>query len=112
MAVYHGDDEVSTPLLRHSYPHFETHTAFRRFLTEKTPARLGELTAGIAGGQFQPTLLEPADAGCRHCDYAKVCDVRHHQRQETIETIDTEGIPAYVPPAARGLSPEDVVEVN
>ncbi|WP_144927902.1 PD-(D/E)XK nuclease family protein [Halorubrum salsamenti] len=112
MAVYHGDDEVSTPLLRHSYPHFETHTAFRRFLTEKTPARLGELTAGIAGGQFQPTLLEPADAGCRHCDYAQVCDVRHHQRQETIETIDTEGIPAYVPPAARGLSPGDVVEVN
>ncbi|WP_435075270.1 PD-(D/E)XK nuclease family protein [Halorubrum sp. HHNYT27] len=112
MAVYHGDDEVSTPLLRHSYPHFETHTAFRKFLTEETPARLGELTAGIAGGHFQPTLLEPGDAGCRHCDYAHVCDVRHHHRQTTIETIDTEGIPTYVPPAARGLSPEDVVEVN
>lgn len=112
MAVYYGDDEVSTPLLRRTYPHFETHAAFRRFLTEKTPARLGELTAGIADGHFQPTLLEPGEAGCRHCDYAQVCDVRHHHRQETIETIDAKGIPAYVPPAARGLSPEDVVEVN
>jgi ATP-dependent helicase/nuclease subunit B len=109
MAVYHGSDDVETPLLRQSYPYFETHRAFRQFIEETTPRRLGQLTNGIATGQFQPTVLDPSDAGCRFCDYAHVCDVRSHQRRELIETIDDENHPVYVPAKAREQSPEDVV---
>ncbi|WP_311172659.1 PD-(D/E)XK nuclease family protein [Halobellus ordinarius] len=112
MATWQGSDEVETPLLRHSYPHFETHEAFRTFVEETTTKRLGELAAGIEEGRFQPTVLDPSDAGCRYCDYAHVCDVRSHQRQETIQHIDNDGISAYVPPMARDVDAEDVVGVE
>jgi ATP-dependent helicase/nuclease subunit B len=112
MAVYHGSDDVNTPLLRHSYPYFETHDVFRRFIEETTPQRLGDLASGIAEGQFHPTILDPSDAGCRYCDYAHVCDVRSHQRKEVIEAIDDTGESAYVPLKARGHDLEDVVEVE
>lgn len=43
MAAYHDSDEVDTPLLRHSYPHLETHDAFR-----VSDARRGAVTrAGV-----------------------------------------------------------------
>lgn len=109
MAVYHRNDDVDTPLLRHSYPAFETHAGFRQFLEEITPRRLGELADGIKHGRFHPTVLDPADAGCRYCDYAHVCDVRPHQRHDVIEVIDKDDIGAYVPPKARGREIEDVV---
>jgi ATP-dependent helicase/nuclease subunit B len=112
MAVYHGSDDVDTPLLRHSYPYFETHEAFRRFIEETTPQRLGELASGITEGRFHPTVLDPSDAGCRYCDYAHVCDVRSHQRKEVIEAIDDTGTSAYVPLKARNHDLEDVVEVE
>ena len=112
MAVYHGSDDVDTPLLRHSYPYFETHEAFRRFIEEITPQRLGELASGIAEGQFHPTVLDPSDAGCRYCDYAHVCDVRSHQRKEVIEAIDDTGESVYVSLKARDHNLEDVVEVE
>ncbi|ELY62509.1 nuclease subunit B-like protein [Natronococcus jeotgali DSM 18795] len=112
MAVYHGSDDVDTPLLRHSYPYFETHQAFRRFIEETSPQRLGDLAAGIAEGRFHPTVLDPSDAGCRYCDYAHVCDVRSHQRKNVIEAIDDMGASAYVPLKARGHDLEDVVEVE
>jgi len=112
MAVYHGSDDVDTPLLRHSYPYFETHEAFRRFIEKTTPQRLGDLASGIEEGQFHPTVLDPSDAGCRYCDYAHVCDVRSHQRKEVIETIDDTGESAYVPLKARGHDLEDIVEVE
>jgi hypothetical protein len=41
-----------------------------------------------------------------------VAGVQPRHRQEASDTIEGTGVPAYVPPAARGLSPEDVVEVN
>jgi ATP-dependent helicase/nuclease subunit B len=110
--TYHGSDEVETPLLRHSYPHFETHDAFRRFIEETTPQRLGELASGITEGRFHPTVLDPSDAGCRYCDYAHVCDVRSHQRRDVIDAIDETGIPAYIPPKARDQDVEDVVEAE
>jgi len=112
MVQYHGTDpsEVDTPLLRHSYPHFETHSAFRAFLEETTPRRLGELAAGIERGLYHPTVLDPSDAGCRYCEYADVCDVRSHRRGETIEAIDAADVPAYVPATARGLAPGAVVD--
>jgi ATP-dependent helicase/nuclease subunit B len=112
MATWQGSDDVETPLLRYSYPHFETHEAFREFIEETTAARLGELAAGIEEGRFQPTVLDPSDAGCRYCDYAHVCDVRSHQRRETIQHIDDDGISAYVPPMARDVDAEDVVGVE
>jgi ATP-dependent helicase/nuclease subunit B len=112
MAAYHGSDDVETPLLRHSYPHFETHEAFRVFVEEITANRLGELATGIEQGRFHPTVLDPSDAGCRYCDYAHVCDVRSHQRQETIQHIDDDGISTYVPPMARDVDPDDVVGVE
>ncbi|WP_049911228.1 PD-(D/E)XK nuclease family protein [Halorubrum lipolyticum] len=113
MAVYYGsDDDVDTPLLRYSHPYFETHEAFRQFIEETTPRRLGELVSGIEAGQFQPTVLDPADAGCRYCDYAHVCDVRPHQRKEVIDVIDGTGASAYVPLQARSHDLEDVVEAE
>jgi ATP-dependent helicase/nuclease subunit B len=112
MAAYYKSDEVDVPLLRFSYPHFETHTPFRRFVEETTAERLGELVGGITEGRFQPTVLDPSDAGCRYCDYAHVCDVRSEQRQQTIERIDDEDLGVYVPPLARGHEADDVVEVE
>jgi ATP-dependent helicase/nuclease subunit B len=112
MAAYYKSDEVDVPLLRFSHPHFETHAAFRRFVEETTPERLGELVSGITEGRFQPTVLDPSDAGCRYCDYAHVCDVRSEHRQETIEKIDDADLDVYVPPMARGYEVDDVVEVE
>jgi ATP-dependent helicase/nuclease subunit B len=112
MAAYYQSDEVDVPLLRFSHPHFETHTAFRRFVEETTAERLGELVGGITEGRFQPTVLDPYDAGCRYCDYAHVCDVRPEHRQETIEDIDDADLEVYVPPIARGHEADDVVEVE
>ncbi|WP_224338211.1 PD-(D/E)XK nuclease family protein [Haloprofundus halobius] len=112
MAEYYGSDDVESPLLRYSYPHFETHEAFRRFIEETTPQRLGDLATGITDGQYHPTVLDPADAGCRYCDYAQVCDVRSHQRRDTIEAIDDTGNSAYIPLKARNIDLEEAVEVE
>ena len=112
MASYYDHDDIETPLLRARYPHFETHEAFRRFVDETTADRLGDLAAGITEGSFQPTVLDPSDAGCRYCDYAHVCDVRPHQRRDTIEAIDENDVTTYIPLRARGQGPEDVLEVE
>jgi ATP-dependent helicase/nuclease subunit B len=112
MAAYYRNDDVDVPLLRFSYPYFETHAAFRRFVEDTTAKRLGELVTGMSEGQFQPTVLDPSDAGCRYCDYSHVCDVRSEQRRQTIETIDDEDLSVYVPPMARGVEAEDIVEAE
>lgn len=112
MAAYYGSDDADTPLLRRTYPHFETHGEFRRFLEETTPRRLGALAGGVSEGRYHPTVLDPSDAGCRVCDYAHVCDVRSHRRREVIESIDADDVSAYVPPKARNLSLEDAAGVE
>lgn len=110
MATWVRSDEVTTPVLRYSHPFFETHAAFRAFVEATTPDRLGRVTTAIEGGQFQPTVLDPADAGCRYCEYADVCDVRPEHRHRTIAAIDEdEEVDAYVPPLARNLDPEAVL---
>ena len=111
-ASYYRSDEVDTPLLRSRYPTFETHAAFRRFIEAETPRRLGQLAAGLESGRFQPTVLDPGDAGCRYCGYSDVCDVRSHRRQDVIDHIDAADVDAYVPLAARDGDPEDALEVN
>lgn len=111
-AAYYGSDDPRTPLLRNQYPHFETHAAFRRFVDETVPARLGELTEGIEEGRFHPTVLDPDDAGCEYCDYRSVCDVRSHHRQEVIDRVADGRETAYVPPLARDTDLVDVVEVE
>jgi len=112
MAAWAGSDDPGTPLLRHSHPDIETHDAFRRFIEEQTPQRLGTLTAALSNGRFHPTVLDPSDAGCRYCDYADVCDVRPHQRRETMDKIEDSDDTVYVPPMARDLDVADIVEVE
>ena len=112
MAAWAGSDDPGTPLLRHSYPQIETHDAFRQFIEEQTPQRLGTLTTALSQGRFHPTVLDPSDAGCRYCDYAHVCDVRPHRRRETMDRIEARDETVYVPPMARDLDVADVVEVE
>ncbi len=111
MAAWHDSDDVDVPLLRRSYPHFETHEAFRRFITETTPKRLGQVVAGIENGQFQPTILDSFDAGCRYCEYSHVCDVRSELRHETIRNAIETTKPVYIPPKALDEVPKGAVEV-
>jgi ATP-dependent helicase/nuclease subunit B len=110
-ASYHGNDD-GTPLLRHTHPTFETHAAFRRFVERTLPERLGQLADGIADGRYHPTVLDPDDAGCRHCGYSDVCDVRPHRRRDIIDRIDAGAGPVYVPLAARDGDVEDALEVE
>jgi ATP-dependent helicase/nuclease subunit B len=111
-ATYVYSDSVDTPLLRYSKPTFKTHRAFREFIETETPRRLGALTTAIESGRFQPTVLDPIDAGCRYCGYSDVCDVRPHRRRDVIDEIDNQGVSAYVPLAARDADPADVLEVE
>ncbi len=71
------------------------------FLSEVVPEWIDRLTSGIDAGAFQPAFIGAEDAGCRHCDFAEVCDVRHHRRHEVIEAVDGNGDPAFVPPKSR-----------
>jgi ATP-dependent helicase/nuclease subunit B len=128
-------DEIDTPLLRYGHPTFETHAAFRRFVEVETPARLGQLDEALSAGRFQPTLLDADAAGCRHCGYRDVCDVRHHRRRDVLAAVDAgevagskaadpsdrepadddeggDGTLPYVPLAARPGDPADVLEVE
>ncbi|MFC7020214.1 MULTISPECIES: PD-(D/E)XK nuclease family protein [Haloarcula] len=111
-STYVYSDSVETPMLRFSKPTFTTHRAFREFIETETPRRLGQLTTAIEAGRFQPTVLDPMDAGCRYCGYSDVCDVRSHRRRDVIDEIDDEGVSAYVPLAARDADPADVLEVE
>ena len=119
-AAYYRSDDPGTAMLRYRTPEFDTHEQFRSFLTDTVPERLGTVTASVAGGRFHPTLLGPDEAGCDHCAYAHVCDVRHHRRRDVIEWVegrvgsetgpgangdtdhDDDEPPVYVPPAATG----------
>jgi ATP-dependent helicase/nuclease subunit B len=110
-ATWQGSDDVETPLLRYSKPTFETHAAFRQFIETDTPERLGRLAADLTAGRFHPTVLDPGDAGCRHCGYRDVCDVRSHRRRDVIAHLDADG-DASVPRAARGVEPEAVLRID
>ncbi|WP_433632572.1 PD-(D/E)XK nuclease family protein [Halomicrococcus sp. NG-SE-24] len=96
-----------TPLTYWRKPEFETHAEFRQFLADTIPQRLEEITTGIEQGWYHPTILDASDAGCSYCAYSEVCDVRHHDRRETLAEVqaadgmDT-GAHAYVPLAATG----------
>jgi ATP-dependent helicase/nuclease subunit B len=74
---------------------------YRRLVEEVTPARLDAVTAGVEGGAFQPTVLDESTAGCRHCDYRAVCDVRHHRRRDVAAAMTDDDRPGYVPQYAR-----------
>ena len=106
-----GYDDPGTPLLRWQRPQFETHTAFRQFVDETVPERLGQVVGGIEAGRFHPTVLDPDDAGCEYCDYRTVCDVRPHRRRDVIDRVDDDET-TYVPAAARDDDLADVVGVN
>lgn len=112
LTTWAGYDEAETPMTRWSYPTFETHAAFRRFLEYTVPERLGQLVHGITTGKYHPTVLDPDDAGCSYCPYSRVCDVRPHMRHETIDVIDVDDLDVYVPPIATDEEPEEVLEVE
>ena len=71
------------------------------FLEEVVPEWIEGAVEGIESGAFQPAVVGSDAAGCHNCDYATVCDVRHHRRFEAIESIDEDGHPVYVPAGAR-----------
>jgi len=78
-----------------------TDSDYRRLVEDVTPRRMGELVAGLEHGAFQPTVLDADTAGCRHCDFSDVCDVRYHARRDVIGAMDSDSDPGYVPQAAR-----------
>jgi ATP-dependent helicase/nuclease subunit B len=74
---------------------------YQRLIEDVTPRRVGELAAGLENGAFQPTVLDEDTAGCRHCDFSDVCDVRYHARRDVIAAMDADSDPGYVPMDAR-----------
>ncbi|WP_153952706.1 PD-(D/E)XK nuclease family protein [Halosegnis longus] len=65
------------------------------FLTTTLDERLAAIREALTAGVFHPTLLEADTAGCSHCDFAHVCDVRHHHRQARRDGVGD--APAYMP---------------
>lgn len=77
--------------------------ALDRFLDDAVPGWVGRIVDAVADGAFQPTVLAPAVAGCRHCAYRDACDVRPHARGDAAEALaDAES--GYVPLRARRVS--------
>jgi ATP-dependent helicase/nuclease subunit B len=109
---YARTSDSEQPQTTWRYPTFQTHAAFRRFVEQTTPRRLGRLADGITEGRFQPTLVDAGTAGCRYCGYADVCDVRHHRRRDVVDWIDEDSHGAYVPLAARDGDPAATLEVE
>ncbi|MFC7228683.1 PD-(D/E)XK nuclease family protein [Salinirubellus salinus] len=109
---YARTSDSEKPQTTWRYPLFQTHEAFRRFVEEETPRRLGRLADGITEGRFQPTLVDSGTAGCRYCGYADVCDVRHHRRRDVVDWIDDAGHGAYVPLATRDGDLAETLEVE
>lgn len=84
-----------------SYEGDGTAEDYRRLIEEATPRRVGDLVAGIEDGAFHPTVLDEDTAGCRHCDFSDVCDVRYHARRDVIAQMDADSLSGYVPQEAR-----------
>lgn len=116
-------EEVSTPVDSQYYTvslgHLGTHRSLRssvenrdgansedhrRLVEEETPARLSRIEAGVEGGAFHPTVLDARTAGCRHCNFSDVCDVRYHMRRTVAEAVAGDDRPGYVPDAAHSGS--------
>jgi ATP-dependent helicase/nuclease subunit B len=72
-----------------------------RFVWGLTAERLADIEDSIAEGIFHPTLRTSWGAGCDRCEYRDVCDVRHHQRQDRVEALETGPTGAYVPDDVR-----------
>ncbi|WP_232685671.1 PD-(D/E)XK nuclease family protein [Halobacterium zhouii] len=98
-AVWHQNG--GEPLLRFGTDSlFDSPAAFQEFLYEDTDDRLTQLTESLTSGVFHPTLLDADTANCEHCEYAHVCDVRHHHRHDRLDEHGREAayIPAYAQP--------------
>jgi ATP-dependent helicase/nuclease subunit B len=78
-----------------------TDPAYTAFLDDLTLQRVQQIHDGITEGAFHPSVLGADEAGCKHCDYHDVCDVRHHGRYDVIEHIDATDATAYVADRAR-----------
>ena len=82
------------------------------FLANVVPEWIERAVDGIESGAFHPAVVGADTAGCHHCDYAAVCDVRHHRRFDTIDAIDRDGHPGYVPAGTRHGELEDHVSLG
>ena len=71
------------------------------FLLDIVSDRVERAVSGIESGAFHPAVIGEDAAHCHYCEFADTCDVRHHRRFETIEAIDREDHPTYVPAGAR-----------
>ena len=82
----------------------------RTFLEVVTTRRLDAAVTALEAGAFQPTILDPDDAGCSYCGYRDVCDVRHHHRHDLRTLAEEAGSPQYVPDIAFGSDWETLAE--
>lgn len=103
-----GVYRVVSPPTRVSHPaslarrvEWDLDADLRDFLREVLPEWLDNLRTGIESGAFQPAVVGADDAGCHNCEFARICDVRHHRRFEVIDALDRTDHPAYVAPGAR-----------
>lgn len=101
-----GDDPA--PIRYWRSPEHDSRDEFHDFLYNTVLDRIETIAHGVEGGIYHPTLIDPSKAGCRHCDYREVCDVRSHRRRDVIHELDTNkpDIPVYVPEYARELAEE------
>lgn len=79
----------------------DSNAHYRRLVEEETPRRIGDIVDSIEHGAFQPTALDEGTAGCRHCEFSDVCDVRYHMRRNVVMAIDGDDRPSYAPDYAR-----------
>lgn len=87
-------------------PDHDTREEFHEFLIITVLENISQIATGVESGVFEPALIDPGKAGCRHCEYRDVCDVRSHRRRDIIHHHDTEqpDIPVYIPEYARDLA--------
>ena len=97
----YSQNEATEFLQRHHTLSFETREAFQEFLHDSIPDRVSQIETAVQAGSFSPTVLDPDDAGCSHCEYRAACDVRHHRRHERRERRLNDDRPVYIPEGER-----------
>jgi ATP-dependent helicase/nuclease subunit B len=93
----HYYSQSADPLQRVRSLEFETRDEFQEFLHTDVAERIEDIATAVRAGSFHPTVLDPDEAGCEHCDYRDACDVRHHQRHEVRKTLTADDLPHYIP---------------
>ena len=85
------------PLRRERTLEFDTHAEFDEFLHSVVPSRIEQIADAVNDGSFHPTVLDPNEAGCAHCEYRDACDVRHHRRHAIGRKLESSDSKTYTP---------------